>query len=82
MVNIIAHELSEAVTDPNGTAWYDSNNPPEEVGDKCNFMFQQLWLNVNGGSCALSLAKPVPWRPGDSADFGLRSWVWIRKSLS
>lgn len=85
MANVIAHELSEAVTDPDLTAWYDSKN--EEVGDKCSFNFgpsqftlpngaranitlgarsfltQQLWLNVNAGSCAISFGMLPNWWP-------------------
>jgi hypothetical protein len=36
-VNIISHELSETVTDPQGTAWYDSAG--EENSDKCAWTF-------------------------------------------
>jgi hypothetical protein len=37
MINIISHELSESVTDPQGTAWYDSNG--YEDADKCAWQF-------------------------------------------
>jgi len=37
MVNIIAHEVAENVTDWEGDAWYDGTG--QEVGDKCNFNF-------------------------------------------
>jgi len=75
MASIIAHELSEAVTDPDLNAWFDRKG--EENGDKCawnfgatyaaangasanvnlgglNYLIQQMWVNANGGSCALS----------------------------
>ena len=77
MISVMAHELSEAVSDPEGNAWYASNG--EENGDLCawnfgnastlpsgakynvtinsvNYLMQQIWLNANGGSCALSYA--------------------------
>lgn len=75
MISVMAHELSEAVSDPQGNAWYDSAG--EENGDKCawnfgsyytapngsaanvnlsgtNYLMQQIWLNANGGACALA----------------------------
>lgn len=78
MISVMAHELSETVSDPQGNAWYDSSG--EENGDKCawnfgttyaapngstanvnlsgtNYLMQQIWLNANGGSCALSYAS-------------------------
>ncbi|HEX5431704.1 MAG TPA: hypothetical protein VFW83_07045 [Bryobacteraceae bacterium] len=74
MASIVAHELSEAVTDPNLNAWYDRRG--QENADKCAwkfgstydpgngsqanvqlgsryFLLQQIWLNANGGLCAL-----------------------------
>lgn len=36
-VNVTSHENIEAITDPLGTAWYDSSG--QEIGDKCNFNF-------------------------------------------
>jgi len=38
MANIMAHELNEAITDPDGTAWFHLNTAGE-VGDLCNFKF-------------------------------------------
>ncbi len=32
-INVLSHELNEAITDPHGDAWYDSNG--DENGDKC-----------------------------------------------
>ena len=37
MANVVAHELSETVTDPDLNAWYDAGG--NENGDKCNFVF-------------------------------------------
>ncbi len=36
-VNVASHENIETITDPLGTAWYDSSG--NEIGDKCNFNF-------------------------------------------
>ncbi len=78
MISVMAHELSEASTDPEGNAWYASNG--EENGDLCawnfgttftapngsaanvtlngtNYLMQQIWLNAQGGKCALSYAS-------------------------
>jgi hypothetical protein len=80
MISVMAHELSETSTDPQGNAWYDSSG--EENADKCawnfgatynpgngsaanvslsgtNYLMQQIWLNANGGACALSYTNTV-----------------------
>lgn len=68
-VNVVAHEYSEAATDPELNAWYDSSG--YEIGDKCAWIFsapvtiangttwqlQQEWSNAIGG-CAQSQATP------------------------
>jgi hypothetical protein len=36
-INLISHEHNEAITDPLGTAWYDSSG--NEIGDKCAWNF-------------------------------------------
>ncbi len=36
-LNVTSHENIETLTDPLGTAWYDSSG--NEIGDKCNFNF-------------------------------------------
>jgi len=46
MANFIAHELSETVTDPLGTGWYDQNF--NENGDKCAWMFGKTKPLPNG----------------------------------
>lgn len=38
MANIMAHELNEAITDPDGNAWFHIDGTGE-VGDLCNFKF-------------------------------------------
>jgi hypothetical protein len=40
------HELSESVTDPNGTAWYTKKG--EENGDLCNFNYGATSVAPNG----------------------------------
>jgi hypothetical protein len=37
LANVTAHELLETITDPRGTAWYDSSG--SENGDKCAWSF-------------------------------------------
>ncbi|HKT48692.1 MAG TPA: hypothetical protein VJV96_00250 [Candidatus Angelobacter sp.] len=53
MANVIAHELSEAVTDPNLTAWYD--NTGQELADKCNFTFGSTFPAPNGSQANVAL---------------------------
>ena len=55
----LSHEWSETITDPLGTAWWDSTG--NEVGDKCNqlmaaqsgWWLQYEWSNLDG-ACQLS----------------------------
>jgi hypothetical protein len=44
--NILSHEFSETITDPDGTAWYDSKG--NEVGDKCAWQFNGYVTNLPG----------------------------------
>jgi Phosphate-induced protein 1 conserved region len=46
VVDSLIHELSETVTDPDGTAWYTSNG--SENGDLCNFTYGTTFLAPNG----------------------------------
>lgn len=46
VVDSLIHELSETVTDPNGTAWFTSNG--SENGDLCNFVYGKTFLAANG----------------------------------
>ena len=53
---VAAHELVEAVTDPNGMGWIDQNQACGEIGDICvgqpgmaaGFTVQLEWSNKNG----------------------------------
>src|SRR5579883_1624456 len=53
MASIIAHELEESVTDPDGTAWYD--NAGNEVADKCAWTFGTSYLASNGSVANMRL---------------------------
>ncbi len=53
MASIIAHELSEAVTDPLFNAWYDLDQ--QEVADKCAFTFGTTFAAPNGSMANVTL---------------------------
>jgi hypothetical protein len=53
MANMIAHELSEAVTDPDLNAWYDRRGL--ENGDKCNWNFGHTTTASNGSQYNVTL---------------------------
>lgn len=55
MANVIAHELSETVTDPDLNAWYHSSTSGE-IGDLCNFNFGPMFTTPNGAQANLTLA--------------------------
>jgi hypothetical protein len=48
VANVSGHELSEAVTDPRGTGWFDSSGA--ENGDKCAWTFSGVLVNFNNGT--------------------------------
>jgi hypothetical protein len=48
LANVTAHELSEAITDPRGTGWFDSGGA--ENGDKCAWVFPSIVTLANGSS--------------------------------
>lgn len=50
MISVIAHELEEAVSDPDLNAWYDSGGA--ENADKCAWTFGQAQYQVANGSWA------------------------------
>ena len=37
IISTTSHEVSESITDPEGSAWFDSSG--FEIGDECNFVF-------------------------------------------
>jgi len=54
MVSVLAHELEETLTDPNGNAWFDAKGA--ESADKCAWTFgQSLQRASNGASYNMSL---------------------------
>src|SRR5439155_4099334 len=53
MASIVAHELEEAVTDPLGTAWYDSSGM--ENADKCAWTFGSESTASNGAKYNMTL---------------------------
>lgn len=53
MANIIAHELEEAVTDPQLNAWYDSRG--QENADKCAWTFSDVFTEPNGSLANVTL---------------------------
>jgi hypothetical protein len=50
IANVLSHEISEAITDPQGSAWYDSSG--SEIGDKCAWTFQNC-VNLTSSSWQL-----------------------------
>ncbi len=55
MVSIIAHELEEAVTDPDLNAWYDSRG--YENADKCAWTFGTVYPASNGSKYNITLGS-------------------------
>ena len=53
MASIIAHELEEAVTDPDLNAWYDRRG--QENADKCAWTFGTTYSTSNGASANMQL---------------------------
>src|SRR5262249_21035285 len=51
VTNVTAHELSEAITDPRGTGWFDSSGG--ENGDKCAWTFTGTVTLHNGSQWLL-----------------------------
>ena len=47
MVSVIAHELTESVTDPTGMAWWD-NTTGDENADKCIWSYGCTFMDING----------------------------------
>lgn len=58
MASVIAHELIETVTDPTGTAWFDSFNGSSTNGyedaDMCAWNFGSVYRTANGSSANYS----------------------------
>jgi hypothetical protein len=55
MASIIAHELEEAVTDPDLNAWYDRRG--SENADKCAWTFGTTSTAANGSKYNMTLGS-------------------------
>ncbi len=55
MASILAHELEEAVTDPDLNAWYDTRGA--ENADKCAWTFGTTYTTANGGLANMKLGN-------------------------
>ncbi len=55
MVSVIAHEVSESVTDPDLNAWYDAAG--EENADKCAWTFGSTYQASNGSLANVHLGR-------------------------
>ena len=65
MASVVAHELEEAISDPNVNAWYDSSG--EENADKCAWSFGTTYTAPNGSRANVHL---------DQRDFYIQqNWV-------
>lgn len=53
MASIIAHELEESTSDPDGTAWYDPSG--NEDADKCAWTFGTTYATGNGSLANMNL---------------------------
>jgi hypothetical protein len=55
MANVTAHELVEAVSDPELNAWFDSRR--NENADKCNFVFGTTTPELNGSQSNMTIGS-------------------------
>jgi hypothetical protein len=55
MANLLAHEISEALTDPDLNAWYDQRGA--ENGDKCAWNFGTTSRAANGSHYNVTLGS-------------------------
>lgn len=53
IVNVFAHEIEEAISDPELNAWYDVNG--QENADKCAWTFGQTYIAPNGAKANMKL---------------------------
>lgn len=72
MASVIAHELNEAVTDPDGNAWFHLNTAGEN-GDLCNFKY-------GTASTALDFSSTFPALNGAHADVVLNGRQFLIQS--
>jgi hypothetical protein len=55
MASVFAHELEETVTDPDFSAWYDTNG--NENADKCAWTFGATQTDVKGARYNMTINK-------------------------
>ncbi|HEY2914505.1 MAG TPA: hypothetical protein VGK21_14170 [Candidatus Angelobacter sp.] len=55
MANVMTHELNEAITDPDGDAWFHIDTAGE-VADLCNFKFGTTFTSLNGAHANVVLS--------------------------
>ncbi len=58
-INVVSHENNESITDPLGTAWYDSSG--NENGDKCNFNFGSPLGGASGALFNQQISTGIYW---------------------
>jgi hypothetical protein len=87
LANTAAHEEANSATDPSGTGWFDSAG--FEIGDKCNFISNDVNLNNGGwffivtlysnasGECVNAYAPDTvgAYIPGSPSFFCLRTFI-------
>jgi len=70
MINVIAHETEEAISDPDLNAWFDSSG--QENADKCNFNFGATsTCNANGLCTAAGTSAGANY----NQTFGNNDWM-------
>ena len=85
MASVIAHELSETVTDPTLNAWYDNNG--NENADKCAWTFGVTFAATNGSRANVTLGKynyliQQNWINASGGECGLQYVVPVANSIS
>jgi len=70
MINVIAHEQFETITDPDLNAWFDSSG--QEDSDKCNFNFGTTSICGPGSACT---PAGVSARAKFNVVFGGNDWM-------
>ena len=71
-INVVSHEHQEAITDPNGNAWYDMRG--YENADKCAWTFGTPYTVANGSQA--NMALPTGALPSAQKNFLIqRNWV-------
>jgi hypothetical protein len=67
LISLLAHELDETVTDPDGDAWFDDTDAHDENADKCAWTFGPTYATANGAVANVKV--------GDRDFFIQQNWV-------